>query len=108
VILDGIEAAYRASGSCGIWISDREYDNKSVFDRLLDRKRAFIIRVRIDPRVSRSVRDERGRKKRLSTVAWNTRMKYNLSDYGGSGGVKFGFSELITLPHSLYSCWGES
>lgn len=99
MILDGIEAAYRATGNKGVWIADRGYDNKKVLDCLLDRKTAFVIRVRIDPRVSRDIRDERGRKKRLSTVAWNTKMKYNLSDYGGRGKIKFGFSNPITLPH---------
>jgi hypothetical protein len=66
---------------------------------VLDHERGFVIRVRIDPAVSRQIRDERGKKKRLSTVAWNTRMKYNLSDYSGRGRIKFGFSKPITLPH---------
>jgi len=99
VILDGIEAAYRATGNRGVWIADRGYDNKKVLDSVLDHERGFVIRVRIDPRVSREIRDERGKKKRLSTVAWNTRMKYSLSDYGGRGKIKFGFSPPITLPH---------
>jgi len=81
VILDGIEAAYRATGNKGVWIADRGYDNKKVLDCLLDYKRAFVIRVRIDPRASRDIRDQRGRRRRLSTVAWNTKMKYKLSDY---------------------------
>jgi hypothetical protein len=97
VILDGMEAAYRATGNKGVWIADRGYDNKKVLDCLLDRKTVFVIRVRIDPKVSREIRDEKGRKKRLSTVAWNTRIKYNLSDYGGRGKIKFGFSKPITL-----------
>jgi hypothetical protein len=99
VILDGIEAAYRSSGNRGVWIADRGYDNKKVLDCVLDHERGFVIGVRIDPKVSRQIRDERGKKKRLSTVAWNTRMKYNLSDYGGRGKIRFGFSSPITLPH---------
>ncbi len=99
MILDGIEAAYRSSGNRGVWIADRGYDNKKVLDCVLDHERGFVIGVRIDPKVSRQIRDERGKKKRLSTVAWNTRMKYNLSDYGGRGKIRFGFSSPITLPH---------
>lgn len=105
MILDGIEAAYRATENRGIWIADREYDNKRVLDRLLDHKRAFVIRVRINPRVSRDIRDEKSRKKRLSTVAWNTKIKYNLSDYGGRGKIEFGFSPPITLPHRDEPLW---
>jgi DDE family transposase len=105
VILDGIEAAYRATENRGIWIADREYDNKRVLDRLIDHKRAFVIRVRIDPRVSRDIKDQRGKKRRLSTVAWNTKIKYNLSDYGGRGKIKFGFSPPITLPHRDEPLW---
>lgn len=99
MILDGIEAAYRATRNRGIWIVDREYDNKKVLDNLLDQRRLFVIRMKIDPKVSRDIRDEKGRKRRLSTVAWDTKMKYNLSDYGGSGKTKFGFSKPLTLPH---------
>lgn len=99
MILDGIEVACRAFGNKGIWIADGEYDNKRVLDCLLDHKRPFVIRVKIDPRVSRDIRDEKGKEKRLSTVAWNTKMKYNLSDYGGRGKTRFGFSKVITLPH---------
>jgi hypothetical protein len=99
VIVDGIEAAYRATGGSGIWVADREYDNKNVLDDLLGHRRLFVIRVKINPKVSRDIRDERGRTRRLSTVAWNTKMKYNLSDYGGSGKTKFGFSKPLTLPH---------
>ncbi len=73
MILDGIEAAYRATENRGIWIADREYDNKRVLDRLIDHKRAFVIRARIDPRVSRDIKDQRGKKRRLSTVAWDTK-----------------------------------
>jgi hypothetical protein len=105
VILDGIEAAYRASGNRGVWIADRGYDNKKVLDSLLDHKRPFIIRVRIDPGASRDIRDQRGRKKRLSTVAWNTKIKYSLSDWGGRGKIKFGFSSPITLPHRDEPLW---
>ncbi len=103
MILDGIEVACRASGNKGIWIADGEYDNKRVLDCLLDHKRPFVIRVKIDPRVSRDIRDEKSKEKRLSTVTWNTKMKYNLSDYGGRGKTRgktrFGFSKVITLPH---------
>lgn len=99
MILDGIEAAYRATMNRGIWIVDREYDNKKVLDNLLGHRRLFVIRIKIDPKVSRDIRDERSRIKRLSTVAWDTKMKHNLSDYGGSGKTKFGFSKPLTLPH---------
>ncbi len=61
--------------------------------------------MRIDPGVSRDIRDQRGRGKRLSTVAWNTKMRYNLSDYGGRGKIKFGFSSPITLPHRDEPLW---
>lgn len=105
VILDGIEVAYRATGNKGVWIADRGYDNKRVLDCLLDYGRLFVIRVRIDPKVSRDIRDQRGRNKRLSTVAWNTKMKYNLNDYGGRGKIKFGFSSPITLPHRDEPLW---
>jgi hypothetical protein len=100
-----MEMAYRATGNRGVWIADREYDNKRVLDCLIDHKRAFVIRARIDPTVSRDIRDHRGRKRRLSTVAWNTKMKYNLSDYGGRGKIKFGFSPPITLPHRDEPLW---
>ncbi|HEX3037185.1 MAG TPA: transposase, partial [Thermodesulfobacteriota bacterium] len=99
MILDGIEAAYRASGNRGIWIADRGYDNKKLLDCLLGHKREFVIRVKIDPKVSRDIRDEKGTKRRLSTVAWRTKIKYSLSDYGGKGKIRFGFSKPITLPH---------
>jgi hypothetical protein len=56
VIVDGIEAAYRASGDTGIWVADRGYDNKKVLDFLLDHKRDFVIRVRIDAAVSRDIK----------------------------------------------------
>lgn len=105
MILDGIEAAYRSSGDRGIWIADRGYDNKKVLDCLLDHKREFVIRVKINPKVSRDIRDQRGTKKRLSTVAWKTRVKYSLSDYGGEGKIKFGFSRPITLPHRDEPLW---
>jgi hypothetical protein len=32
-------------------------------------------------------------------VAWDTKVRYKLSDYGGRGKIKFGFSKSITLPH---------
>lgn len=105
MILDGIEAAYRASGDRGIWIADRGYDNKKVLDRLLDHNREFVIRVKIDPKVSRDTIDEKGIKRRLSTVAWRTKVKYSLSDYGGKGKIKFGFSRPITLPHRGEPLW---
>ena len=105
MILDGIEAAYKITENRGIWIADRGYDNKKVLDCLLDGKRGFVIRVKIDPNTSRYIRDERGKNKRLSTVAWNTKMKYSLSDCGRRGRIKFGFSSPITLPHRDKLLW---
>ncbi len=38
-------------------------------------------------------------------MAWNTKIRYNLSDYGGRGRIKFGFSSPITLPHRDEPLW---
>jgi hypothetical protein len=38
-------------------------------------------------------------------VAWDTKIKYNLSDYGGRGEIKFGFSRPVTLPHRDEPLW---
>ena len=83
LIHDAMEYVYGATGGRGTWISDRGYDDRKFFDRLLDRKRSFIIRLRLSEKTARILLDAHRRRHRAGTLAKKTELVHLFSAFPG-------------------------
>ena len=83
LILDAMEYVYEATGGRGTWISDRGYDDRKFFDRLLDRERSFVIRLRLSEKTARILLDAHRRRRRAGTLARKTDLSHPFSAFRG-------------------------